>query len=234
MTEERQSGGGSVYFVYFICFFQGTLQMEGEKKDQRNFFYLPFIFQAHGRISVVAMCKAKNGALKKRKGLRWKESLIKVLSVFFLFFLVICRDWSCLYNGRFVSLSLKIPFVQRTHIFTSTGFCREADKVVVKPLWAHSTMSYSGFIHMILQPHTCRQMGFHFKKEAFLLLFPIWLFLSDPYSLWLVVMHSASLYPTFSWGELWHAGVHQEERCQQVSSLWEFRCSDNSNLSGQH
>lgn len=70
MTEGRQSGGGSAYFVYFICFFQGTLQMEREKKVQRNFFYLSFIFQAHGHISVVAMCKAKNGALKKRKGLR--------------------------------------------------------------------------------------------------------------------------------------------------------------------
>lgn len=57
-------------FVYFICFFQGTLQMERGKKDQRNFFYLSFIFLAHGRISVVAMCMAKNGALKKGKGLR--------------------------------------------------------------------------------------------------------------------------------------------------------------------
>lgn len=70
MTEERQSGGGSVCFVHFICFFQCTLQMEGEKKDQKNFLYLPFIFLAQGHVSVVAMCMAKNGALKKRKGLR--------------------------------------------------------------------------------------------------------------------------------------------------------------------
>lgn len=67
MTEEKQSGGGSVYFVYFICFFQGTLQMEG-KKDQRNFFYLTFIFLAYGHISVVAMCMAKNRASKKGRG----------------------------------------------------------------------------------------------------------------------------------------------------------------------
>lgn len=40
------------------------------KKDQKNFLYLPFIFLAQGHISVVAMCMAKNGALKKRKGLR--------------------------------------------------------------------------------------------------------------------------------------------------------------------
>lgn len=45
MAEERQSGGGSVHLVYFICFFQGTLQMEGKKKRSEEFFlpalYLP-------------------------------------------------------------------------------------------------------------------------------------------------------------------------------------------------
>lgn len=62
MTAESQSGGESMYFVYSICFFQGTLQMRGIRKDQRNFFYLPFIFPAHSHISLVAMCVANNGA----------------------------------------------------------------------------------------------------------------------------------------------------------------------------
>lgn len=43
------------------------------KKDQRNFFYLPFIFLTHGHISVVAMCIAKNGALKTKEGVKMKR-----------------------------------------------------------------------------------------------------------------------------------------------------------------